>query len=177
MQRKSCPPLLKTYCLPIISILTLLCCISTTFAADITISENTTWTDGTYTYDNVTITNTATLTLTSNSTTGDGVTLQAINLIVEPGATISASGRGYPRDQGLGTGNYGHWGSGGGGHGGAGGDGRNAAGGMGYGSITAPNELGSGGRSSQYTALAGAGGGLIKLEVSGNLAVDGAILS
>lgn len=177
MQRKSYPSVLKTSCLPIISILTLLCCTSTTFAADITISENTTWTPGTYTYDNVTITNTATLTLTSNSTTGEGVTLQAINLSVEPGAMISGNGKGYPRDQGSGTGGYGNLGSGGAGHGGAGGDGRNAAGGIGYGSITAPDELGSGGRSSQYIALAGDGGGLIKLEVSGNLTVDGAILS
>jgi hypothetical protein len=175
MQRESHPQLLKAYCLSIISILTFLCCTSTTFAADITISENTAWTAGTYTYDNVTITNTATLTLTSNSTTGEGVTLQAINLTIDPGATISASGEGCPRDQGTGAGSYGYWGSGGGGYGGAGGDGRNATGGIGYGSITAPHELGSGGGSSVYTAFGGAGGGIIRIAVSGSLTVDGTI--
>lgn len=154
-----------------------LCGAPTAFAADLTISQNTTWSSGLYIYDNILVTNNATLTLQSNSTTGEGVTLNAVNLTVEPGAAISGSGQGYARDTGPGTGSYGPFGSGGSGHGGAGGNGRSGVGGVGYGSIITPNELGSGGKSYSYSAAGGAGGGLIKINVAEALTVNGSILA
>ncbi|MBU4368524.1 hypothetical protein KJ575_02300, partial [Patescibacteria group bacterium] len=58
--------------------------------------------------------------------------------------TLSATGKGYAAGSGPGAGGSGG-GGGGGGHGGGGGGGQYAAGGPTYGSITAPNDLGSGG--------------------------------
>ena len=61
-----------------------------TWAEDITIDQDATWGAGTHTYDNVWITNGAALTF-------DGaVTLNATNLTVEVGSSISADGKGYP---------------------------------------------------------------------------------
>lgn len=64
---------------------------------------------------------------------------------------------------------------GGGGYGGAGGNGGPAAGGVVYGSIVAPNGLGSGGGSQSPYSTGGAGGGSVTLNVSGTLDVDGKI--
>ena len=89
MQKIKIPFIRIPHYLSLISILSFLCCVSGAFAADITISQNTTWAPGIYTYDNVLIANNATLTLQSNSATGDGVTLNAVNLIIEAGAAIS----------------------------------------------------------------------------------------
>ncbi|MCA9290715.1 MAG: hypothetical protein KDA25_06280, partial [Phycisphaerales bacterium] len=96
------------------------------------------------------------------------------------GSRIDLDGRGYPGTMGPGAGgnsSNGSWGSGGGGHGGAGGNGAGGfatPGGGTYGSVTMPDEFGSGAGSYLGNASA-AGGGAIRLIVGGTLTVDGTI--
>ena len=141
---------------------------------DITISANTTWNAGTYTYHDITVTNNATLTLGGTYTTdsdGTGVIINARNITITAGAKISANARGYAANAGTGKGN-GTFGSGAG-YGGAGAvGGTGNAGGIVYGSPIKPQDLGSGGGGD---ANAGAGGGAIKLSMSGDLTLGGSI--
>jgi hypothetical protein len=62
------------------------------FAQDITITQNTTWPQGTYTYDNVQITNNAVLTFSGK------VSLSVQNLTIDSGTMISSDGQGYAPD-------------------------------------------------------------------------------
>ena len=113
---------------------------------------------------------------------------------VSSGATLNASGLGNPggaslSESGFGTGGgsagstnltgTGASGGGGAGYGGAGGSaGDGAAGGSSYGSVTFPNQLGSGGGSGNGNDInydGGAGGGLIHLQVSNVVTIDGLI--
>ena len=66
--------------------------------ADLIVNSSMSLTAGNYHYDTLKITNNATLTLQSNTAlTGfKGVNITATNLIVDPGASISANGRGIP---------------------------------------------------------------------------------
>lgn len=130
-------------------------------AEDLTISSDTIWDPGTYTYDNVLITNGATLTFNG------AVTLNAQNLTIDSGSSISADAKGYALSQGPGSAKYP---PGGGGYGGGGGgySGVVPDGGSTYGSALTPTELGSGGGW-------GAGGGAIKLVISNALTVNGKI--
>ena len=112
---------------------------------------------------------------------GEGVTIQAVDAYVELGSQITADGQGYAAVQwsagrGPGGGAYGDWnGGGGGGHGGVGGYGSaSVAGGGVYGSVTEPTALGSSGGCYRDT-WSGAGGGAIRLQVSGGLVLDGTI--
>jgi hypothetical protein len=118
---------------------------------------------------------------------GQGVTINATNLQVDAGSTISAAGQGYAGNNcagpGVGPGggplncnNNGNGGS----YGGKGG-GPNVASMVTYGSAFAPTDLGSGG-SGGYglyqgsgQGLGGAGGGAIRLVVSGALTDNGTI--
>ncbi|MFH0762527.1 MAG: PxKF domain-containing protein [Candidatus Omnitrophota bacterium] len=137
---------------------------------DITITTNTTWEAGSYTYNNVLITNGAILTL--NGT----VTINTQTLTIDSASSLSASGKGYPATQGPGTGTIGTGGYGGGaGYGGNGSNGycNYGLGGSSYGFITQPLELGSGGAAS----VGGAGGGAIRLNVTGTLTLNGTISS
>lgn len=141
---------------------------------DITISTNTTWAAGTYTYRDITISNNATLTLQgvyTSDTDGTGVIINARNITIESGSTISASGQGYAANAGIGKGTNVSAYGGGASHANVGGN--HAIGGGGgtilYGSATAPATLGSGGGNG------GAGGGAITLNLSGNLSVAGNI--
>jgi len=143
---------------------------------DITISSNTTWTAGTYTYRDITITNNATLTLSGTYTTdtdGTGVVINARTITVTSGAKISADGKGYLAFHGPGKGSpTGNFGSGAG-YGGAGGTGdTETAGGVSYGSAVKPLDLGSGGGNSGGN---GAGGGAINLNLTGDLVLGGTI--
>jgi hypothetical protein len=110
--------------------------------------------------------------------TNAGLTLTVNgNLEVEPGAMISADGRG--RGGNLGPGNGGETGSplsgGGAGYGGYGGvSSSNASGGTAYGSYMQPNDLGSGGGAG-YAGAGGAGGGAIQLVVMGSVTNNGII--
>ncbi|MFH1493145.1 MAG: hypothetical protein ABIE81_07420, partial [Candidatus Omnitrophota bacterium] len=90
----------------------------TVFAQDITISTNTTWESGTYTYGNVLITNDAILTFNG------AVTLNAQSLTIDSSSYISADAKGYAPGQGPGAGETGKYGYGGGA--GYGGDGNNS---------------------------------------------------
>ncbi len=110
------------------------------------------------------------------------------NATIQAGGGILADGKGNPGGQGTGAGRY-YPGSsgvigGGGGYGGYGAagsvaSGYSAYGGITYGSLTAPVDLGSGGGgyygTSGSSALGGAGGGAIRLNVTGVLQVDGRI--
>ena len=102
--------------------------------------------------------------------------------IVQAGCGIIADGTGFPASQGQGAGRYvstssGYVGSGGGygGSGGSSGGTQPVAGGTYYGSATTPNMPGSGGGAPGTTYFWDAGGGGIRLDVSGTLQVDGRI--
>ena len=112
-----------------------------------------------------------TLTVTSNAT-------------IDPGGSITADSNGYLANQGTGAGHYyysisGIYTGGGGGHGGLGASGAGgspSSGGPAYGSLTSPNEPGSGGGACSYsgpTSLGSAGGGVVRLNVAGMLVVNG----
>ena len=141
----------------------------------------------------VTVTGNSTILLQSVNTSaqvsgqwlGQGVTISATNLQVDAGSTISANGQGYSGNNCSGPGA----GPGGGplncnnnGNGGSyGGQGGGPNPGTTYGSALAPTDLGSGG-SGGYglyqgsgQGLGGAGGGSIRLVVSGTLTDNGTI--
>jgi hypothetical protein len=112
----------------------------------------------------------------SNNTTSETYKLNyTINgdVLIGSGGVINVNGKGYQHSEGPGagvdTGGY----AGGAGYGGDGADGSTSAGGSAYGSLTEPNNLGSGG--GDYAGYGGAGGGAIKLVVSGTTTVTGSI--
>ncbi len=122
---------------------------------------------------------------------GDNTTTKTnwLNLIVMGNLTISGTGKidvsglGYDGSSGTSPGgnssNTCSYGGGGGAYGGNGGSGCHAsnAGGTAYGSITAPNDLGSGGGTGYGQGVGGSGGGLVKLNVSGTLTNGGTIIA
>ncbi|MDD5146475.1 MAG: fibronectin type III domain-containing protein [Candidatus Pacebacteria bacterium] len=175
-----------------------------TFSAgltDLTISSSTfeyqnTNTSTVITLNTLTINNKGVLTHTANTTSS----LHALNLLVsdldiQPGGYINVNGKGYAggSDSGNGYGpgsGSGYSGSGsssigggGGSHGGDGGKGNylttEVAAGLSYGSTTVPIDLGSGGGSGKYGAWSagagGAGGGIVELNVTGTLTLNGFI--
>ena len=104
------------------------------------------------------------------------------NATVQAGGGIIADGTGYPAGQGQGAGRYastptGYVGSGGGygGNGGGSGGSVATAGGNNYGLATQPTLAGSGAGSFSTTLYGGAGGGGVRLNVTGTLQVDGRI--
>jgi hypothetical protein len=106
------------------------------------------------------------------------------NATVQAGGGILADGTGYPGGQGPGAGKYaaspsGGYVGGGGGYGGFGaasGGAEPAYGGSTYGLVTTPEDRGSGG-GSYYSpsTLAGAGGGAVRINVTGALLINGRI--
>ncbi len=96
--------------------------------------------------------------------------------LIEAGSRINLSGKGYTAGNGPGKGedasNY----AGGAGHGGNGGSSISAAGGQGYGNVTEPVTLGSGG-GNRDNYNGGSGGGALKLTVNGTLTLNGDILA
>ncbi len=133
---------------------------------------------------NVTVNSGGTITHQANNTTAEGQ-MYNINIhttedfIVNAGATVSASSKGYAANNGPGTGTSSgskYAGGGGGAYGGDGSNGRYTEGGAGYGSVVNPVNLGSAGGSTTYTSyLGGAGGGAVFLTIDGTLAVLGTI--
>jgi hypothetical protein len=95
------------------------------------------------------------------------------DVIIDAGSLITADGRGFGPGNGPGAGVSGADEPGGGGYGGHGARGRDYSGGSCYGSVTAPEDLGSGGGVS--SAGYGFGGGIVRLSVLGTLRVDGGI--
>lgn len=121
----------------------------------------------------------------SNSSIVPGVSDSGIMTLVvqrdatiEKGASVLGDGKGYPQNQGVGLGALSQSAGSGAGHGGYGGSGisgtSTAAGGNQYGSLTTPTTPGSGGRGLSFSP-GGAGGGVLRMTVSGNLRLDGAI--
>jgi hypothetical protein len=149
--------------------------LSADIGEDITISTDTTWEAGTYSYNSITISNSATLTLNSHYTNdqdGVGVIINLDgDLTIEEGSKISGKGTGYPIETGEGKGtktvsSYG----GGAGHGGNGGRGHAGTGGGYYGLTLFPTTLGSGG----VTSRGGKGGSAIKIAAQ-NITINGSI--
>ena len=104
------------------------------------------------------------------------------NATVQAGGGIIGDGTGYPAGQGQGAGRYASTSSGfvssGGGYGGNGGSSGGTvalSGGTYYGSATVPNLPGSGGGAYATVYYGGAGGGGVRLNVTGSLEVDGRI--
>ena len=143
-----------------------------TLEADQGLDENGDLTsDGVYNFNNLTVSNSATLTLAGNysdDTDGTGTLLNiAGDVTVETGSSISAEAQGYAAQDGQGSGVDGNGGSGGG-YGGVGGNSVDGVGGNAYGSALFPEDLGSGG--GNFTG--GAGGGLIKIVVEGDIEIQ-----
>ncbi len=112
----------------------------------------------------------------------NGVWIVCTNLEVAAGAAINVDTNGYKggpqytSGYGPGGGIYGSEGGGGGGHGGGGGPGQSGAGGTTNGDPRVAGGPGSGGGSSRYSPHRGGnGGGVVRIEASGTVRVDGTI--
>lgn len=149
-------------------------------AVELVITNDTTLPGGTYTYDAIRVQAGATLTLQSDAAAGLGATLKVGDLQVEAGGAIRANGKGFGQNAGSGAGPQGNYrvGGGGGGHAGYGGGGTGSYGSVGgggtYGSALEPSGFGSGG-GSYGNAAGGTGGGLITIEATGTVTIDGVI--
>jgi hypothetical protein len=105
------------------------------------------------------------------------------DLTVASGGTIHADAKGFIYRQGPGKGTSGDSRGGGGGYGGRGGRGpqKLSLGGAVYGSVTAPEEPGSGGDGAiwlptyDYGPNAGSGGGVVRIQASGTVTVNGTV--
>jgi hypothetical protein len=141
------------------------------------------------------VTGTGNITLQGGTATGYIAEMSFTTLTIDSGGKIQADGQGCPgvaKYEGYGpnssnvctyqTAGYGLMNSGGAGHGGAGGQSSTHpnTGGVTYGSATAPVLFGSSGSSIYYsypheTIVSGAGGGVVRLSVSGTLTNNGTI--
>ncbi|SHJ79052.1 hypothetical protein SAMN02745216_02253 [Desulfatibacillum alkenivorans DSM 16219] len=132
---------------------------------------------------NITVRNSGVLTHKANGSTRENILYLHVanNVDVQAGGSISVDAKGYATGAGPGAGATGDGyagGAGGAGHAGAGGNGSTGAGGDAYGTLTSPEELGSGGGyCTQYAFSGGAGGGAIRMVISGTLTLDGSITS
>ena len=101
------------------------------------------------------------------------------NLSIDATSSIDQIGRGFAGTQGPGAGtssNNGSVGGAGGGHGGSGATSGAFLGGLLYGSVAQPITMGSGG-GNFVGNVAGAGGGVVRVQVSGAFTNDGAVLA
>ena len=135
-------------------------------------------TDAVINLNNITIRGGGILTHNYNTSTNDSyIDLALDSLTIEIGGSIDVSGKGYAggtyRNAGQGTGGgYGNnYSCGGGSYAGLG-----PSGSLSYGDFVNPNELGSGGGMAS-SGYAGAGGGLLRLNISGILTNNGSIIS
>jgi pimeloyl-ACP methyl ester carboxylesterase len=133
-------------------------------AANVVITQSTTFAAGEYYFDSLTITSSSTLTLLGNptaTTSFKGVVIHAGTLTIDSGSRISADSKGYGANKGPGASLLNYAGA--------------SYGGIGayntatstYGSALEPIDLGSGGNTS--------GGGAIQLLVSGTLINNGTV--
>ena len=128
---------------------------------------------------NITIPSGITLTLDSDEVLGTGYVLNATNIDIQSGGALTAGGKGYSPGITWSSGSPSGGGnnvnrSGGSGYGGNGGKtaiSYNGPGGGKYGSASSPVSLGTG----SFRAKSGQGGGAIKLNISGNLIVNGTL--
>ncbi len=134
---------------------------------DVVLSASASLPAGVYSFNNLTITNNATLTLDgdpSSLTAFKGVTINTVNLKVDPGSSISSYAQGYGYSQGPGASTENSIGAS---YGGFSYSGKTFS--TTYGSATKPTDLGSGG--------VGHGGGAIILSVSDTFYNDGIVSS
>ena len=140
---------------------------------------------------NLTIASGGVLTHSDNSTAQSYiVSFLTNNITVDAGGSINVDAKGYDGAagaNGYGTGggegiNTTNYGGGGGGHFGDGGYGRpnglsgiSMLGGISYGDITNPTTIGSGGGGSYINVVGGAGGGLVVLNASSTITINGTI--
>ena len=120
----------------------------------------------------ITIGGSGTITHTTNtSAETNKLNIEANNITIDSGGKIDVNEKGYSGGYGPGVGGFTNGGlyRHGGGYGGPGG----ASGGSAYGSLTQPINLGSGGADSGCKA----GGGAIKLSISGTATINGTISS
>ncbi len=97
------------------------------------------------------------------------------NAQIQPTGRITADGRGFASATGPGAGVSANE-AGGGGHGGKGGNGANGAGGVAYGASPLPTTSGSGGGFDINSGVpGGAGGGVLWIDVAGQLTVNGTL--
>ena len=144
---------------------------------DIVVTNCTLTVNGPHSFTSLLVMSNGVVTHTANpaGTTSNRLDLTILtDATVALGGAISVDGQGYGSDTGPGHGISANYGSGAG-YGGRGGAGDND-GGLPYGSITAPVDLGSGGgaKPGGY-APGGAGGGAIRLTVSGTLLLNGRV--
>jgi hypothetical protein len=117
-----------------------------------------------------------------SGTPGDpvGVNINVIgNLSIDATSSIDQVGRGFAAAQGPGAGTSstnGGIGGAGGGHGGSGATSGSFLGGLLYGSVAQPIAMGSGG-GDFVGNVAGSGGGVVRIQVSGTFTNDGALLA
>ena len=137
-----------------------------------------------FTYTDVVIN--GTLTQTQDTSAGYKINLVVTNdLTVGTNGVIDVTGKGYASEQGPGAGasqnvSSSSYGGGGGAYGGWGSKSYNNLSNTNppYGSLTNPVDYGSGGgRNTHYSYLGGSGGGIIDINVSGTMTVDGTIHS
>ncbi len=117
----------------------------------------------------------------ADPTNGGAPSFQVSNLVIAAGGQINANGSGYAggaaaqRGYGTGGGDAGAGGgAGGGGHGGRGGKGNVGAGGEANDATNAPTQPGSGG-GGYSSELGGNGGGLVTVQASGTVSIDGTV--
>lgn len=157
---------------------------TSTIASSFTIGSGCTWEESvatSTTFTNLTISSGGTLSHSANSSAQTyKLNASMTSLTVDSGGKVDVTGKGYTYDAGAGTGGQ-VWtsSSGGAGYGGNGGLAHSGAtAGSAYGSTTQPTDLGSGGGSNIANGLyGGAGGGSIRLTVSGTATINGQVLS
>ncbi len=140
---------------------------------DLVVDNCTVTINGLHFFDSLTVQHNGVVTHSANSSAPADINV-IYDVVVFPGSRIDVSGKGYPARTGpsIGGGSVGDLRTGGGGYGGEGGTGEYFGGGSGgYGSIRLPVDYGSGGGGSN----GGAGGGAIRLTVTGAVTVNGGI--
>jgi hypothetical protein len=138
-----------------------------------TIDKDTTLLAGTYKYDNLVITNNAKLTLEGDPNSTDsfkGVKINAVNITVDSGSSISADGNGYGSNEGPGASSESSVGAS---YGGLSFNGSTYS--TTYGSATKPADLGSGG--TYYGAVVRGAGGAMRIIVSDTFTNNGTVSS
>ncbi len=109
----------------------------------------------------------------SNSSMSNRIWFVGENFTLTNSGTINADGGGFLGNNGPGVGVYGSAGSGGGGHGGVGNGGNNGVGGIVNGTADNPGPGSGGGNKSPD--LGGAGGGVVCIEMTGSVSINGVI--
>ncbi|MDD5720864.1 MAG: hypothetical protein PHT16_00225 [Candidatus Pacebacteria bacterium] len=135
--------------------------------AEVIVNSNVSLPAGEYVFNNLTITNNAVLTLEGDPLSSNdfkGVKINAVNITIDAGSSISADGKGYGANQGPGAGkDVNGYSNPGASYGGISSGNSDST----YGSATKPIDLGSGGTTN--------GGGAVRLIISDNFTNNGIV--